>query len=1120
MASPARWPKSATKDPRNFSDPEPVSPGRFQEYRYTEFKANPWAPDPWFMRFAILFVYTAAATLSAQTTLGTGAVRGSVRDESGGSIAGARIVLTEKSKGLARESETDSSGWFLFPSVIAGIYSLQAEKAGFEIRKVENLKIDVGELASVPVLLVLGTPRTVLIVSAPSSTDADSGSNNIGSVVDSNRVRELPLNGREFLQLALLAGGALALSPTNNLSSANVGPPSRAVILPGAFPNSTGYSLNGINLNGSRDGELAAGVSIAAIDQFKVQESFLMPDQGSGAGVVNIVTKSGSNRFHGEGFEFLRNRDLDARSFFSAATEDLKRNQFGSSLGGPIWRDRLWFHGFYEGTRELTAFSTAGYSPTDAMFAGDFIGSGHTIYDPAGYQPDSGIRSPFPSDAIPSNRINPVAANLLRYYLPGTTLATAPSNVFRNPRDTLSDNQGGVRVDAALSNGQQLFLQLFTQNTPVNQRGLYPLSGMLYTNGSGLAMAQHTCVLSPRAVNSLRIGFLRAVAIGGNAAQTPLLSSIGIANTFGENGISTINLAGYSSFGNAIGNVGNRDNTWQIDDEFTYTRGAHSFAVGAGIRYRRGWQQNANRQALGALSFQPVFTAQLAYNSQGQPMPVANTGDSFADFLLGLPVSGTLGGLPVAQYRSTQMTPFAQDNWKITPNLTLNYGVSWFVETPPNPQGWARNAVHGFDPSTGLLTFASLGQMSPEAISTHWNNVAPRLGIAWKPAGIRDTVFRAGAGIYYSQVPWVFVLFPLYLGSPLGGGMDLTNPLGNPTPIYQLGQNIFPPAPGGPITNTYAANLPPNSSISALDPAFRTAYVSQWDFSIQHNMSANDAIEVTYLGSSGHRLPVEDDISQCRPAGDLFCNSATKPWPQYSLIYHAASSGNSSYEAGIARYSHRSSRGLTSGFEYTVGNALTDAWESSLTPNAQITDCRRCDKGPATFDVRSRAVGSVIWDIPYGHGRIAGGWTLTAIATFSGGQPIMLSGPNQTNTQLLNHLPDRVCDGRSNGLSGNLRNNGFLWFDPACFPIPPAGYFGNSGATVLSGPPLNNWDIGIAKSFALTESVKLQWRAEMFNAWNHAQFQQPDGDADDARFGRISATLPPRLVQVAMKVYW
>jgi hypothetical protein len=228
-----------------------------------------------------------------------------------------------------------------------------------------------------------------------------------------------------------------------------------------------------------------------------------------------------------------------------------------------------------------------------------------------------------------------------------------------------------------------------------------------------------------------------------------------------------------------------------------------------------------------------------------------------------------------------------------------------------------------------------------------------------------------------------------------------------------------------------------------------------------------------------------------------------------------------SSEQLIARYTRRTSRGLNLHVEYTLGKTLSDAWESSLLPRAQIADCRACDKGPATFDVRSRAVTSVVWEIPYGRGRVASGWSVSAITTFATGQPVLFTGPNQTGTLFLNHLPNRVCDGQSNQLSGNIRNNGFVWFDSACFPVPPTGYFGNSGATVIYGPGVNNWDLGIGKATHLTEDIVAQFRVELFNAWNHAQFQQPDGNAgDSSNFGRISAARSPRLIQVAIKLLW
>ena len=1072
-----------------------------------------------------------------QVTLGTGSAGGLVRDESGALVAGAKVTLTEESKRLARETETDAEGSFLFPSVAAGIYSLEVRKPGFDTYRVKQLQIEVGEQAFVNTDLTVGEVRTEITVAAPSEVELSAGSMMAGSVVDSRRVQELPLNGRDFLQLSLLAADTKALSPANDLFTTYVGPPNRGVILPGTLPYSVEYSVDGIYVGGSRGGELAVGPSVAAIEEFKVQQSFLTPEQGVNPAVVNVVTKSGGNQFHGEAFEFLRNHNLDARSFFAPAAEDLKRNQFGVAGGGPWWRNHVWFHGFYEGLREITAFSSAAYTPTAAMFTGDFRAAGRVIYDPASYSAGTQTRAPFPESIIPADRINPVARNLLAYYAPGTSLASLPSNFSGNPRNTLNDDQGGLRVDAALTARQQMFGRILVERSPSDQPGLFPYSGLLYLNNSELAMLQHTWSWGPRAVNVLRIGFLRTTVVGGNEAQNggPVLSSLGIANTFETHGISAINLQGYSSFGKSNGSLGSRDNSWQISEDFTWLKGRHSLALGAQLDYRRSWQLAGNVLALGSLTFQPTFTAQLAATAQGQIAPVANTGDSFADFLLGAPVTGLMAGLPAVPVRGTRFSPFFQDSWRITENLTVNYGISWNLEAPPTPQSWARNNVHGFDTQTGLLTYAALGQIDPQIIATDWKNLSPRAGLAWKPAFLKATVFRAGAGIYYSEMPWVFTLYSLLGGSPISAGQTFTNSPTSPLPQYVLGSNIFPPAPPGSITPDYARNLPNGTSVDVVAPGYRSAYTGSWTAGLQHSFGAKDSVELYYTGSSSHRLPNIGDLSQCRPTASLFCDPATRPWPRYGLVLQANSDGNSSYEGITAKYRRRVERGLDIGVEYSLAKTLADSWQSAASGvYSQITSCRSCAKGPATFDVRNRAVGSMVWEMPFGRGHTygahmsraldlaAGGWTLSGIVTFQNGQAIAFSGPNTTGSQYVNHLPNRICDGRSSQLSSNLRSNGFLWFDPTCFPVPPIGYFGDSGRTVIYGPGIHNWDLALEKSFPLVrESTRLQVRTEAFNTWNHAQFGQPNGNAGaGATFGRISSAREPRLIQVAVKVLW
>jgi hypothetical protein len=424
--------------------------------------------------------------------------------------------------------------------------------------------------------------------------------------------------------------------------------------------------------------------------------------------------------------------------------------------------------------------------------------------------------------------------------------------------------------------------------------------------------------------------------------------------------------------------------------------------------------------------------------------------------------------------------------------------------------------------------------VDPRAYSTDGNNLAPRFGLAWRPAFLKATVIRAGAGIYYSEFPWILAQFSLIVSPPFGGGQYFTNAQTDPVPTYVLGRNIFPPQAATTLNQSYAANLPLGTIASAIDPALRTAYVSQWNFSIQEDLGRIGSIELSYLGSSGHHLVNVTDISQCRTGADLLCSSAAKRWPRYDLLAWVDGSGNASYEGLIAKYQHRTDTGLNLQFAYTLAKALTDTWQSSQPLSSQIASCRGCDKGPATFDVRQRAVASAVWEIPFGRGRrfggnisqaadlAAGSWTLIGIATFATGQPVDLTAPNRTISLVNNPLPNRICDGRSSEISGSLRSNGFLWFDTACFPVPAVGYFGNSGRTVINGPGLNNWDLGVEKSFGVVrESNRLLLRAEMFNTWNHAQFMQPNADAGaGTNFGRIAATRPPRLIQVALKFLW
>ena len=1075
---------------------------------------------------AVFILPLFAASLHAQATLGSASLSGSVRDASGLSAPGAAVTLMDLNRGLSRETSSNESGIFVFPSIPPGMYSLRVAKQGFETEEIRQLPLAVGQAASLDISLKVGEVSSTIEVKADAA-QLETESNVIGAVVDSARVQDLPLNGRNYLQLALLSGGALPANGRSDSFAGQTGRSSNAVLLGGNVGSSTGYLVDGIAVRGGRLGESALNLSPAAIDQFKVQLSFFMPDQGPNPGLVNLTTKGGGNRFHGEVFEFFRNGDLDARNFFALGPENLHRNQFGAAVGGPIRRDRTWFFANFESLREVTAFSSSGYTPTAAMFGGDFRALTPVIYDPQTYSAATGTRTPFPNQTIPVSRINPVSKALLAYYLPGSSLARKPANVFANPRRNNDDDQFGGRVDHSFSSRQNGFIRYVRERGDLVSPGLMPNSGSRFPLETDFVTLQHTWTISPSFVNNIRVGFVRNLIFSGNegAELGGILPKLGITNTLDTRGITGIGISGYAGFGKAAGDLGNIDNNYQLDDTMFYSKGKHALQFGATIRYRRTWQQNSNASALGSLNFQSQFTAQLVRNAQGAMAPQAGTGDSFADFLLGAPATGQMVGLPLLPYRFTQVNPYVQDTWKLSRTLTINAGVAWFVATNPNPVKWAAKLPHALDYSTGLLQYAALGQIDPEVLRMNWTSFTPRLGFAWQPSFLKNTVVRAGAGIYYTDTKLIEAQFAM-VAPPFNTPLTITNPPSTPLPAYVLGQNIFPALTTSPLNGTYAANLPNGTTAFLLKPSSAVPYSIQWNYSLQHSFSTADTVELVYLGMSAHHLQIRYEADQCVPNATLFCNPATKPFPRYSSLYTADFNGNSSYHAVIGRYIHNSAGGLSSRFEYTFGKVLSDGGNNE----SQIASCRACDRGPSSFDIKHRATASLIYRVPFGHGRrfgakvpmavdlVAGGWSVTAIATFASGAPFDVTGPNTTGYNNITHRANRLCDGRSNQLQGSLRTNGLKWFDTSCFAAPASGYYGNASRNVLYAPGVNNWDSGIEKLFPLREGINLQLRGEMFNIFNHAQFGAPNSLVTSPTFGLISSAGAPRLVQFAARL--
>jgi hypothetical protein len=1070
---------------------------------------------------AFLVVVALATAVPAQTTLGAAALAGTVRDSSGAAVAHATVELTDVARGLKRSTASNTEGLFLFPTLTPATYDLRVTMPGFDAQEIKGIALEVGQRASFDIDLKPGQVSSVVTVVAETIPQLETESNVVGSVVDSARVQELPLNGRNFLQLALLSGGAVQPTGRSDAIGGQTGRSDNAVLLGGNVGSSTGYLINGIATRGGRLGESALNLSPAAIDQFRVQMSFFMPDQGPNPGLVNLNTRSGSNAFHGELFEFFRNEVLDARNFFAPGPEKLHRNQFGGAIGGPIRRDKTWFYGNYEGLREITAFTAAGYSPTGNMFRGDFRELSEIIYDPATYDPQTRTRQPFPDNVIPEGRINPVSRRLLNYYLPGSSLAQRPNNVFANPRRRSDDDQFGVRVDNSFSSSQTAFAQYIRQRSTIVSPGLMPATGGRFPVETDYATVQHTWTLTPSLVNNVRAGFVRNLVFSGNegAALGSILGEIGVTNTLDDRGITGIGIQGFSGFGRSAGDLGNIENHYQIDDGMYWSRGTHSVQFGATLRYKRTWQQNANASALGSLNFQPQFTARLTTNAQGQTVPAAGSGNAFADFLLGMPATGQRVGLPLIPYRYTQFNPYLQDTWKVTRNFTLNYGMGWFIATVPDPQGWARQLPHGFDERTGLLTYAALGEVDPKILSMNWKNVTPRVGFAWRPGFLKNTVIRAGAGTFYSDTKLIEAQFAM-VAPPFNTPLTVNNAATNPLPTFVLGQNIFPATPPINLTPSYAASLPNGTTAFVVRPSNRTPYSNQWNFSVQQAITTGSVVELVYMGMSAHNQQHRYEGNQCLVGADLRCDPATRPYPRYASLLTADFNGNSSYNALIARWHLMSKGGLDMRFEYTFGKAINDHFQGGAN-ESQVTNCRACGKGVSSFDVKHRAVMSLIYRLPLlARNRILGGWAVSSIATWSTGVPFDVTGPNTTGFNNITHRANRLCDGRSSELQDNVRTNGLRWFDTSCFAAPPTGYYGNAGRNILYGPGIHNYDIGIEKYFPLpvNETTRLQFRAELFNAFNHAQFGLPASQVNTPNFGLISSARAPRLVQLALRL--
>lgn len=1106
-----------------------------------------------------LLLFASASISFAQS--GTSSIQGIVTDSSGAVVQHATVVLTNTATGVKLDGTSDESGTYSFPSVPPGVYSLQVSKESFASYQISRFNIVVGQHATQNATLNVSASSAVVVEASGLANLLDTQSNDLGTVIGPQSVNQLPLVNRNFLELGLLSGATQRTSGSANGSVAQTGHDNESINIAGNQPDFTMYVVNGLQTLGSRAGNTSLSISVGAIDQFEVHYGFFMPDLGPNPGIVDVVTKSGTNRLHGEAFEFVRNNQMQARDFFNVTGAGVPTvpgpyhvNQFGFDFGGPVLKDKLFYFVNYEGYRRTTSGVQSATTPTAAMFAGDFSNAGVTIYDPATYNAATGLRTAFPGNKIPDARISSTIKGLLAFYTPGATLTS--NNITGTPKATYSSDQFMGKIDYNINPRNQIFAQGNWLNSPVVSPGLFPSQGTSFPLDTELVNLGWNWTVSSNKVNELRLGGIRDSVYSQGRSVDGIQNKLNITGTADPNGVPSITFSngGFSGFGTSSGLIGNLDNVYQINDGFNWLSGKHEIKFGAFITYLRTIQSSANANARGVFNFNGNFTAQF---NPGGTTTVAGTGSSFADFLLGDLNSGQSIGMPRTHLRWTTAQPYIQDTWKISPTFTANLALAWYGATAPNAVGPDANLIHGFNFTTGKSTFAALGQMSPSVYRMTRINFAPRAGFSFAPTSIKNTVFRGGWGLYYTTQEAVNFQYAV-----VSQVISVNNAVSNvqPNPTYVLGVNAMPAFTVGQITQAQADAI--TGPIQYLSEQYRSPYIEQYNFDVQHTFASKYLLDVAYIGNTSHHLAINYNPFDCSSPGSNLCFDSNNPYNgKYNYMQEVDSIGYGNYNALLVKFQRQFANGLSFMANYTYSRALAASQEGSNGTLNQRRSCLPgCDYGPTTSNIPQALTVSAVWELPFGRGRhfgnkihpvldaVAGGWDLDTIVNLQQGLPFTLTAPNNTAWSPGQIRANTYCDGRAALSNRNIRTNGHYWFkgqtvgqteaNGACYvdpskdpvnlvsgalPLKPGtterarAAFGTTSFDNQRGPGINNTDLGVHKNFTLYREVKFTLRGEFFNIWNHTQFANPNGGvAAGANFGLISSTQhAARIIQLA-----
>ncbi|MBL8212664.1 MAG: TonB-dependent receptor [Bryobacterales bacterium] len=1077
---------------------------------------------------------TAAVMLPAFGQTNTSTIAGTITDETGAAVPNAKITATISSIGLVREVTGSDQGEYVIAQIPPGGWRITVTATGFRQAVVENVPLNIAERAVVNISLKIGqVTEQVTVSAAPPLLEQETAS--LGQVITRKAINDLPLNGRNYITLGALSPGVMPQIPSSagpaSFISATSQRSDRSLLVGGNRESATSYLYDGVEMRNPRIGDSSITPSLDAVQEFKIQRNFFQAEFGNTPGIINVASRGGSNEIHGSVFWFLRNNAMDARNFFAPRVEPFKRNQYGFNVGAPIVKDKLFAFGNFEGFRQRLGVIQRGIYPRQTQLRGDFTGT-NPIYDPLTF--NNNVRLPFAGNRIPETRINRVSRNFFPYIPVVDSFPVGGANLEGTPVQRLDDDQVNLRGDYIINNKHSVFGRYSWQNAPLSPAALVPLGGRQVDSMGKSAVAQVTSSLTPTVVNVFRAAysymelFGKQVTVDKNIAQE--IGITGVSTTPLNWGVPNVGWQGYSGIGSDGLTQGNKVHNYQLSNAATWIRGTHAIKFGAEVRQSRFFVDGDN-------SPRGSFTFSGSYTSLPDPVtgnPQARTGEPVADFLLGYPtnMNGAVG-TSVTHFQNHTINTFIQDDWKISRELTLNYGLRWEFIGPPEAE--EQGNVYGFDFNTGKQLFPVLGQIRKSVVSPDYKNFAPRLGFAYNPKWAPSVAVRAGAGVYWDQTQMNEIQF-IVNGPPAYTQQNL-NATGRGLPEFEFGRNTLPSIVVPPVDANYVT--PQGTNLFAAELDGRKPRMYMWTMSVQKSFGSNWVAEGAYVGSQGRRLSKRYNAYANVTPGVLYdvTPGVATQYPRLIGMLYSSQAGWSELHALNLKLERRFHNGVQLLGAYTWMKSIdTDSAGSWGTPNLNPANFQ-LDKGVSDFNIPHRVVTSVVYELPFGKGKrylntssraanlVVGGWQFNTIASWQSGVARIVSSPNTTTLAFVSQRANATGVDMYSSFNGVTpredfggSNPGRYWLNPGAFSATAPLKFGTSGRNIIQGPAWTNVDLSAFKNFAITERTTLQFRAEAFNGFNNPQFNPAELNVASPVFGTLQSAQRPRVMQMALRL--